>query len=301
MNSDTDVQQKRIPTIAFPSYPQLAVDWQPDPGIVWYSMAPYPRPCFNPLLLENILSLYKRLALSYETCRRHGTPIRYLVFSSQVRAIFNLGGDLDLFVKLIRAGDVNGIRRYAYQCIDLVYQTSANLGLPLTSIALVQGDAMGGGFEAALSFDHIVAEEQAKLGLPEILFNLFPGMGAYSFLARKVGIQATERIIAAGRQFSAAELHDLGVVDVVAETGKGYDAVHQFIADHGRRRNAMLALRRARDCYSAVTYEELRRITDLWVEATQNVTEKDLRVMERLVRMQDKRGGASPSARAKTA
>ena len=44
----------------------------------------------------------------------------------------------------------------------------------MTTISLVQGDALGGGFESALSSDIIVAEESAQLGLPEILFNLFP-------------------------------------------------------------------------------------------------------------------------------
>ena len=282
--------------LLFPSYEQLAVDWQPDPGIVWYSMCPRPRPCFNATLLTNLLSLLKRVATSYDLCRRAGTPIRYLVWSSDMEGIFNLGGDLGLFVELIRAGDTAAIRRYAYQCIDIVYQTGVNLGLPVTTIALVQGDALGGGFEAALSCDHIVAERQAKLGLPEILFNLFPGMGAYSFLARKIGIPEAERMIASGRQFSAEELHDRGVVDALAEPGRGVDATHRFIAEHGRRRNALLALRRARECYSPVTYRELKRITDIWVEATQTVTERDLRVMERLVRAQARKAGAPPPA-----
>ena len=51
----------------------------------------------------------------------------------------------------------------------------------------MQGECLGGGFEAALSSDVIVAEKSARFGFPEILFNLFPGMGAYSFLERKIG------------------------------------------------------------------------------------------------------------------
>ena len=52
------------------------------------------------------------------------------------------------------------------------------LNLPMVTIALVQGDALGGGFECALAHDLIIAERSAKLGLPEVLVNLFPGIGA---------------------------------------------------------------------------------------------------------------------------
>jgi DSF synthase len=56
--------------------------------------------------------------------------------------------------------------------------------LPILTVGLVQGAALGGGFEALLSFDYVVAERDATFGLPEILFGLFPGMGAHSLLSR---------------------------------------------------------------------------------------------------------------------
>ena len=51
--------------------------------------------------------------------------------------------------------------------------------------------------------------------MPEILFNLFPGMGAYSFLERKVGEQLARTLIEDGRTRSADELKELGLVDLV--------------------------------------------------------------------------------------
>jgi DSF synthase len=64
---------------------------------------------------------------------------------------------------------------YAKLCIDNVHARFCGYRRPrLTTISLVQGTALGGGFECALSSDVIVAEESARLGLPEILFNLFP-------------------------------------------------------------------------------------------------------------------------------
>ena len=105
------------------------------------------------------------------------------VTASRISGIFNVGGDLALFAMLIKAGDRAALEQYAKLCIDNIYpRTQAFFSPALTKITLVQGDALGGGFECALAADVIVAEESAQMGLPEILFNLFPGMGAYSLL-----------------------------------------------------------------------------------------------------------------------
>ncbi len=63
----------------------------------------------------------------------------------------------------------------------------------------MQGAALGGGFEALLSFDYIVAEQDATFGLPEILFGLFPGMGAHALLSRKLGSAQADRLIVSNR------------------------------------------------------------------------------------------------------
>ena len=53
----------------------------------------------------------------------------------------------------------------------------SSFDLPFTTISLVQGDALGGGFEAALAGDVVIAEKSAQFGFPEVMFNLFPGNG----------------------------------------------------------------------------------------------------------------------------
>ena len=65
----------------------------------------------------------------------------------------------------------------------------------LITIGLAQGDALGGGFESLLSFDVLVAEKGAKFGFPEQLFGLFPGMGALTFMGRKLGFAKAEQLI----------------------------------------------------------------------------------------------------------
>jgi DSF synthase len=72
----------------------------------------------------------------------------------------------------------------------------------LKTIALVQGDALGGGFECALSGNVLIAERGAKMGFPEILFNLFPGMGAMTCWGVGSATSKAEKIILSGKLFS---------------------------------------------------------------------------------------------------
>jgi DSF synthase len=208
---------------------------------------------------------------------------------SAVPGIYNLGGDLGLFAQKIRARDRAAMQHYAHRAVEAVYRNTVAFEAPVVTIALVQGDALGGGFECALSLNLIVAERSAKLGLPEILFNLFPGMGAYSFLSRRIGATAAEKMITSGRIYTAEELYEMGVVDVLAEDGRGEQAVRDYIERNGRKHNAHHALYRTRQRVNPITLEELRDVVDIWVDAALNLTEADLRKMDRLTAAQDRR------------
>src|SRR5207248_3645091 len=180
------------------------------------------------------------------------------------------------------------LMEYGRRCIDNMYPWSRNLDLPLTTVALVEGDALGGGFECALSASVLVAEESSRMGFPEILFNLFPGMGAYSFLARKVGRRITEELITGGNLYTARQLFDMGVVDVLAPDGAGDAAVYSFIRKHAKSSNGRRAIEMVRREVEPVTHEELMRVVGIWADAALRLTERDLRMMERLVRAQSR-------------
>jgi DSF synthase len=133
------------------------------------------------------------------------------------------------------------------------------------------------------------------MGLPEILFNLFPGMGACSLLARRIGIRAAEELILSGKIYSAAELHKMGVVDVLATDGQGETAVRSWIAKNAKRRNGLQAVHRARQFIHPIKREELDGIVGLWVDAAMRLGERDLKMMDRLVRAQMRRSEARPA------
>jgi len=135
----------------------------------------------------------------------------------------------------------------------------------------------------------LIAEESAQMGLPEIIFNLFPGMGAYSLLARRIGMRAAENLILSGRVLSAAKLHEMGVVDVLAKDGEGEAAVRDWIAANARRRNGLQGVLRARQHVFPVTRAELDAIADTWVDCALRLEDKDLRMMGRVVRAQMRR------------
>ena len=135
----------------------------------------------------------------------------------------------------------------------------------------------------------IVAERNAKFGLPEILFNMFPGMGAYSLLSRRLGAARAEQIILSGRLYGAEELHEMGLVQVLAESGDGVAAVRSFIARGSRRHGGSCAVYQAGRQVNPLTLDELQRVTNLWVDAALQVSETDLRKMERLAAAQRRR------------
>jgi DSF synthase len=186
--------------------------------------------------------------------------------------------------------------RYAEACIEPLYLNAVHLHRPgLRTICLVQGDALGGGFECALSANVLIAERGAKLGFPEILFNLFPGMGALSLLGRRIGLAKAERVILSGRLYSAEEMYDLGAVDLLVEPGTGERAVYEHVRRENRMRNGVLGLSAARDLAQPFCRDELMDIAAVWVDAALRLEAKDLRMIERLVRRQNDRAGLSAS------
>jgi DSF synthase len=284
---------------------QFDTEYDPSSATVWGFMNPKGNACFSLALLKEIREHDAALEANggVITVEGESYPIRYYVGASRAPRAYNLGGDLGLFMLLIKAHDRTALARYAEKCIDNLYARITHYGSPtLTTISLVQGDALGGGFECALSSDVIVAEESAQMGLPEIMFNLFPGMGAYQLLARRIGVRAAEQLILSGRVLPAKKLHEMGVIDVLAKDGQGESAVQQWIADNRRRQNGMQAVFGLRQLCNPISRQELDAVAESWVDAALRLTDRDLRLMGWLMRAQQDRAatietGAAAEAR----
>jgi len=246
------------------------------------------RPCCRKDMLDEMWSYMN--AITRSPAQRHSGQLRHFVLASDAIA-YNLGGDLDLFTRLIREGNRDLLLTYAQRCVEGVHHLHTGFGGDVRSIALIQGDALGGGLEMALACHTIVAEEGCGMGLPEVLFGLFPGMGAYSFLCRRVSPQLAEKIILDGRVYSAEEMHALGVVDVLVKKGEGRAAVEDMIRQQQRLPQSYLAMNAARNLAQAVSYDELLEITKVWVDSALALGDRSLRTMDRLVKAQTRRAG----------
>ncbi|HLX80248.1 MAG TPA: crotonase/enoyl-CoA hydratase family protein [Burkholderiales bacterium] len=281
------------------TYAEVQYEYEPATGTVWGYMNQRGNPCFNLGLLKDIRAFGGELTANSGHIEFEGAmqKVHYYVAASRVPRVYNLGGDLALFLLLIRSRDRDALAHYAKLCIDNIHARVQNYFCPtLTTISLVQGDALGGGFETALSSDVIVAEESAMMGLPEILFNLFPGMGAYSLLARRASPRIAEELILSGKILPATKLHEMGIIDVLAKDGEGEAAVQAWIEKNARRRSGHQAVMRVRQQVNPITRGELDAVVDTWVDCALRLEDRDMRMMSRVVRAQMERMDAATAA-----
>jgi DSF synthase len=268
---------------------QLSSLYDKNQCAMWLRWSPSPRPNFNPELLRDLDRYCNFMSSSCGVVDYQGEQrsLEYAVLASNAPGVFNLGGDLKLFKGLIDMQDRNGLLAYGRACVEVLHRNYVAYGLPITTISLVQGECLGGGFEAALSSDVIVAERHARFGFPEIIFNLFPGMGAYSFLERKIGKRTTEELLCSGRLYRADDMLALGVVDLVVDTGSGEAEVANLIRSRSRNRNAMTGIAAARRRVHKLDREELLDVVEIWVDTALNLGSRDLKLMQRLVSRQN--------------
>ncbi|WP_373473500.1 crotonase/enoyl-CoA hydratase family protein [Sphingorhabdus lacus] len=272
------------------NFREISLRHDKEDRIFWCFMDQTGRPSYTYSLGAEIQQVQDWIANNH-TMPANGGPddLRYFVCGSKTPGIYNLGGDLRHFAECIRNRDLAAMRTYAETCVRMQYANANSFGAPIITMALVQGDALGGGFEHALAFDILVAERSARMGLPEIIFNLFPGMGAYSFLLRRVGRKVAENFILEGKIHTAEELHELGIVDILVEDGQGEAAIIDYCQRGQARFAAERAVYLARRVASPVELEELLRITNIWAETAMTLSEADVRKMERLADAQERR------------
>lgn len=272
------------------AYQELEISLDPEAKALWCFMRPMRVPSITPTILHDFLDLHAGIT-SGALLKAHGsnTPLEYYIQGSRIPGIYNLGGDLAFMIECVRVGDHEALRRYAHDCVQVIHNIFNGFNRNVVSVALIEGDALGGGFEAALCCNFIIAERRARFGFPEILFNCFPGMGAYSFLARRVGPKLAGEMMQNGKIYTAAEMYEIGVVNQLADDGCGKEAVLNYIKADLPTYAVRNAMCRARECVNPLPLDELRNITDFWVETTLQLSPSDIGKMQRFVSAQQRR------------
>ncbi|ABP60857.1 crotonase/enoyl-CoA hydratase family protein [Enterobacter sp. 638] len=262
-------------------FTQLAGYYEEERRTLWMLLRAQPRPCFNHALIEEIMNMSWLV-------RQSGYAVDFWVTGSLVPDMYNTGGDLRFFVECIQNGRREALRAYARACVDCVHAASRGFDSGAITLAMVEGSALGGGFEAALAHHFVLAQRDARLGFPEIAFNLFPGMGGYSLVARRAGMKLAEELIYKGESHTAEWHEQYGLVDVLFEPGQGYVSTRTFIDTLQPKLNGVRAMLRARQRVMQLPRSELMDITEDWVEAAFCLEPKDIAYMERLVMLQNR-------------
>ena len=250
------------------------------------------RTCVKPIQCYSLAGLSEMQRVLDDIGENPGL-VRHLVVSSDVTGVFNFGGDLALFILLVRAQDIESLQMYGQRCINLVWWLEHAAQRGVHTMVLVQGDTLGGGLESVLPFHKVIFERSAQAGFPEVLFNLFPGMGAWNFTIRKAGFAVANDMILSGRLYTADQLYRRSLVDVVVDDGHGEAAIYDVVRSVDPRLRGTLAALHARRMAVPITYDSLMAIVDQWAESALTLTTRDLRLMERLARAQARKAGGA--------
>lgn len=273
----------------FQNFQQLDIEVNAEQKSVWLYFNSFPRPCFTPTLFEE-LARFQSILKHHDgrlSCAGEYIDIEYSIITSR-HPVFSLGGDLNYFIECVHKRDRNALAKYARLAIDGMYFNFIGRDLGITTISMIHGDALGGGFEAALSSHVLVAEKRANFGLPEVLFNMFPGMGAYNLLSHRLNPAMAERLILSGQRYSAEQMFEMGLIDILAGNGSSEQAVDQFIKSHKRHKNTRQALGKIKSMLNPLDYQQLLEIGDIWVDSALSLGEREIRIMQRLIHGQTK-------------
>jgi enoyl-CoA hydratase/carnithine racemase len=162
----------------------------------------------NTQMLKERLSLFREQA--------YNDQLRCVVITGAGGKAFSAGGDLKE-----RNGMGNGTWKQQHQIIeDLVLLTR---DFPVPIIAAVEGYALAGGCELALSADFIIASETAIFGLSEALRGILPGGGGLQNLSRAIGVRRAKELIYTGRKIDAALAYEWGMVNRVVSKGQALE------------------------------------------------------------------------------
>lgn len=155
--------------------------------------------------------------LNWDTLKELGSFVEEKLPNEGLRALIITGAGDKAFVAgadVAQMSEMNGSEfkeyvEYAHKIFSMIENA------PFPSIAAVNGYALGGGCELALSCDLRIASEKAKLGFPEVKLGIFPGWGGSQRVTRIMGNAKAKELIFSGEMVSAQEALRLGLVERV--------------------------------------------------------------------------------------
>ena len=166
--------------------------------------------------------------------------VKVFIITGQGNRAFMAGGDIKSFPNLIQKGEVVAYKgsKFLQEPLDAI------MNLPHPTICVLNGLALGGGCELALSCDFRIAEEHIEVGLPEIKLGLFPGAGGTQRLSRLIGTSKAKELIFTGDSIPAIKALEIGLVNKVVKSGNGLQEAYALA--HKISRHSSKALQYAK-------------------------------------------------------
>lgn len=155
------------------------------------------------------MDVAKELINIFENLGKDDT-VKVIILTGEGDKAFSAGADIEYMSKI----SPDESEEYA-KLGQLVTATVENVKQP--TIAAVNGFALGGGCELAMSCDIRIAADTAKMGQPEVTIGIPPGWGGTQRLMRIVGIAKAKEMVYTGKMIKADEAKEIGLVNQVIE------------------------------------------------------------------------------------
>ncbi|HXJ87024.1 MAG TPA: enoyl-CoA hydratase/isomerase family protein [Candidatus Binatia bacterium] len=188
-----------------------------------------------------------------------------LIISSNLKCGFCAGADLRELYKRSQSmrGEeaLKGVRAF----LERIHRVLSVIdGVPLTTIAAVNGVVFGGGFELALTCDLIIADKTSRFAFPELRLGLIPGFGGIPRLKRDIGNAVVRDLLLTGRSFNTTKAQQIGLVSQVVAEGEALRAAHATAAQLAKFDRHTAA--RAKQFIKPIPHEELKQEIDIFCE-----------------------------------
>jgi enoyl-CoA hydratase/carnithine racemase len=165
--------------------------------------------------------------------------VRAMIITGTGR-FFQAGGDMNRFLEI---KSLEGARDFVLLAQNFMNDVAA---IPCPVIAALNGYALGGGLEIALSCDIRIASSSARLGLPEVRYGILSGAGGTQRLSRLIGTGRAKLMMYTGEQVSAEKAYEIGLVDMVVEPEQLMAEAEQVARKIAK--NSTVAVRHVKKC-----------------------------------------------------
>lgn len=171
-----------------------------------FAIVQFHRPDVRNAVNHQMMNELEQLLIEWE----RDDQLKMIVFRGDHQA-FVSGGDLEEFHQLHTCVEVEPVMQRMGTILERIHQ------LPVLTIARVEGPAVGGGCEIAMSCDWVVASVNAKLGMIQVRLGITTGWGGATRLMKKVGTSTAMKILLSGKRYSASEAVQLGMIDFLLD------------------------------------------------------------------------------------